>query len=568
MNTILLESPRKSTKSLFMVIAILGILIFFDFLSSPSEIGNQFLFGLSRVRFAIGMLFAFLLLLNISVILWVSLKPGAWQVMIENRLILWITDHLTFVIAALSFAALGTFTLVLGIVPPVIRTFNFLELVATRTGGLIIWLFFASSLLTIFLRVTYRDLFRENKTVAVVDRFLLLAVIFLIIFFLYEHLLIWTGAANQTRYSYWNLLADEFLRGNLYLENPPHTHDLTLYQGKWYVPMPPLPAILMTPLALLIGGENINTSDLSIFFSAINAVFVFLILEQLARRKWIKLSRANLLLLVVLFAFGNPHLWVGIRGRAWFVSQILTVTFLALAVFAALKSWSPWWVGISIGLAILARPNGIMTWPFVFAIAMQILKEEHRSIRWKQIMDWSIKTMIPIGMAIAGLLIYNYARFENFLDFGYTTLQGDPVMVANAQTYGIFSPHFIVRNLRAMFFYVPAIQLGTQWPILPSATGMSIFLVTPPLIYLFHRYERKWWVLGAWASVFLNFILLVLYHNTGAHQFGYRYILDVIIPLMALLALAMDKKIPWHFILLLLFSIAFNIYGAYWFING
>jgi len=568
MNTILLESPRKSTKSLFMVIAILGILIFFDFLSSPSEIGNQFLFGLSRVRFAIGMLFAFLLLLNISVILWVSLKPGAWQVMIENRLILWITDHLTFVIAALSFAALGTFTLVLGIVPPVIRTFNFLELVATRTGGPIIWLFFASSLLTIFLRVTYRDLFRENKTVAVVDRFLLLAVIFLIIFFLYEHLLIWTGAANQTRYSYWNLLADEFLRGNLYLENPPHTHDLTLYQGKWYVPMPPLPAILMTPLALLIGGENINTSDLSIFFSAINAVFVFLILEQLARRKWIKLSRANLLLLVVLFAFGNPHLWVGIRGRAWFVSQILTVTFLALAVFAALKSWSPWWVGISIGLAILARPNGIMTWPFVFAIAMQILKDEHRSIRWKQIMDWSIKTMIPIGMAIAGLLIYNYARFENFLDFGYTTLQGDPVMVANAQTYGIFSPHFIVRNLRAMFFYVPAIQLGTQWPILPSATGMSIFLVTPPLIYLFHRYERKWWVLGAWASVFLNFILLVLYHNTGAHQFGYRYILDVIIPLMALLALAMDKKIPWHFILLLLFSIAFNIYGAYWFING
>ena len=551
-----------------MVIAILGILIFFDFLSSPSEIGNQFLFGLSRVRFAIGMLFAFLLLLNISVILWVSLKPGAWQVMIENRLILWITDHLTFVIAALSFAALGTFTLVLGIVPPVIRTFNFLELVATRTGGPIIWLFFASSLLTIFLRVTYRDLFRENKTVAVVDRFLLLAVIFLIIFFLYEHLLIWTGAANQTRYSYWNLLADEFLRGNLYLENPPHTHDLTLYQGKWYVPMPPLPAILMTPLALLIGGENINTSDLSIFFSAINAVFVFLILEQLARRKWIKLSRANLLLLVVLFAFGNPHLWVGIRGRAWFVSQILTVTFLALAVFAALKSWSPWWVGISIGLAILARPNGIMTWPFVFAIAMQILKDEHRSIRWKQIMDWSIKTMIPIGMAIAGLLIYNYARFENFLDFGYTTLQGDPVMVANAQTYGIFSPHFIVRNLRAMFFYVPAIQLGTQWPILPSATGMSIFLVTPPLIYLFHRYERKWWVLGAWASVFLNFILLVLYHNTGAHQFGYRYILDVIIPLMALLALAMDKKIPWHFILLLLFSIAFNIYGAYWFING
>ena len=466
------------------------------------------------------------LILNISLILWVSLKPGAWQVIIENRLVLWITDQRSLVIATLSFTALATFMLVLGIIPPVIRTFNFLESVGIRAGGLILWLCFASSLLTTFFRITCRDLFRENKVVAVVDRFLLLAAIFLITFFLYEHLLIWTGAANQSRYSYWNLLADEFLRGNLYLENPPHTHDLTLYQGKWYVPMPPLPAILMTPLAYLIGGENINTSDLSIFFSAINAVFVFLILEQLARRKWIRLSRVDLLVLVVLFAFGNPHLWVGIRGRAWFVSQIVTVTFLALAVFAALKSWSPWWVGISIGLAILARPNGIMTWPFVFAIAMQIFKEEHGSMNWKQIMDWSIKTMIPIGMAIAGLLIYNYARFENFLDFGYTTIHGAPGIVANAQTYGIFSPHYIIRNLKAMLFYVPAIQLGSQWPILPSATGMSIFLVTPPLIYLFHRYERKWWILGAWASVFFNFILL------------------------------------------LLFSIAFNIYGAYWFIKG
>lgn len=562
------ERPRQFAKLLFMIIAIPGFLIFFDFIRSPSEIGNQFLFGISRVRFAISVLFAFLLALNISVILWVSLRPGAWQVSIEDKLILWITNRLTFLIVALSFTALTTFMLVLGIIPPVIRTFSFLESVGIRAGGLIIWLFFASSLLTIFFRITHRDLFRENKVITIVDRFLLLAAIFLITFFLYEHLLIWTGAANQSRYSYWNLLADEFLRGNLYLENPPHTHDLTLYQGKWYVPMPPLPAILMTPLAYLIGGENINTSDLSIFFSAINSIFVFLILEQLASRKWIKLSRVDLLLLVVLFAFGNPHLWVGIRGRAWFVSQILTVTFLALAVFAALKSWSPWWVGISIGLAITARPNGIMTWPFIFAIAMQILKEEHGSIRWKQIMDWSIKTMIPIGIAIAVLLIYNYARFEKFLDFGYTTIHGDAVIVANAQTYGIFSPHYIIRNLRAMLFYVPAIQLGTRWPILPSATGMSIFLVTPPLIYLFHHYERRWWILGAWASVFFNFILLVLYHNTGAHQFGYRYILDVIIPLIALLAVAMDQKIPWHFILLLLFSIAFNIYGAYWFING
>ena len=560
--------PRQLVKLIFIIIAIPGILIFVDFLQTQSEIENQFLFGFSRARLAVVLFFSFLLALNFGAIFWVSCNLGNGQMIVENRFLSWIKDHVTLVFAILSFAALTTGISLLVIVPPIIRAFVVFEPAGTQMGGLIFWLFLASSLLTVLIRTAYREIFRGNRIILAADRFLLLTALFLVIFFLYEHLLIWMGGANQSRYSYWNLLADEFLQGNLHLPHPPETHDLTLYKGRWYVPMPPTPAVLMMPLAYWVGGENINTGDFSIALSAINAVLVFLILEELVRRKWIKLSQVGLLLLVVLFAFGNPHLWVGIRGRAWFVSQIVTVTFLALAVFAALKSGSPWLAGISIGLAIAARPNGIMTWPFVFAIAMQTLREERGAVSFKQALNWSIKSSLPMGAAVAGLLVYNYARFENFFDFGYLTISGDPAIVANAQTYGIFSPHYIPTNLKAMFLYVPSIQPGSQWFILPSTTGMSIFLTTPPLIYLFHRYERQWWIMGAWTSVFLNFLLLVLYHNTGAHQFGYRYILDAIVPLLAMLAVALGKKIPWHFILLLLFSVVINIYGAYWFING
>lgn len=563
-----IKNPRQSAKLFLSMMAVIGIITLIAFLRSPSEAGNQFLFGLSLTRLVIGTLFFLLLALNIVAILWVSLKPKSWRLSIESRSIAWLTNHLTLVIAALWIVALMTATILLFMIPPVIKMFHFLEPVRGRLAGLIFWLFFSSMLLNMFFRLTFREVLHRNKVIVALDRYLLLAVTFLIIFFFYEHILIWTGAANQTRYSYWNWLADEFLKGNLYLENPPQTHDLTLYKGNWYVPMPPLPAVLMMPLAYLFGSENIDTNDFSIALSSLNALLIFLILEQLARRRWITLSRVGILLLVVLFAFGNPHLWVGIRGRAWFLSQIVTVTFLALAIFGTLKSWSPWLVGISLGAAIAARPNGIMSWPFVLGIAMQIQKEELGTVSLRQILDWSIKSILPMGMAVAGLLIYNYARFENFLDFGYTSINGDPIIAANAQRYGIFSPHFILPNLKAMFFSIPTIQQGGQWPILPSATGMSIFLVTPPFIYLFHRYESKWWILGAWASVFLNFVLLVLYHNTGAHQFGYRYILDVIVPLIAMLSVALGKKIPWLFILLMLFSIAFNLYGTYWFING
>lgn len=562
-----MHNTRRLALLLLCILAITGSFVFYFFLSAPSETGNQFLFGYSRIRLLSSLVLILLLVANWGLLLWFAFKPTGWQIL-ERKLDIHLSKHITFIIFALCLCSLMFGVLWVGMLPPVIRSIGFLELVSGRIGGILFWFCLTSLLLNLFFRSIYHEAVRENETIAKLDYFLLLIVIFLATFFLYEHILIWTGAANQSRYSYWNLLANELLHGNLYLRNPPQIHDLTLFKGHWYIPMPPLPAILMLPLAYLIGGENINTSDFSIIFSAINTVLIFLILEQLAQRKWIKLSRIDILLLVVLFAFGNPHLWVGIRGRAWFVSQILTVTFLALGILTTLRSWSPWLVGTFLGAAILARPNGILTLPFAFAIMLQIEKETHGMLNIKQIALWLIKTIMPISMAILFLLAYNYARFENYLDFGYTTINGDPVIVMNAQKYGLFSPHFILDNFKAMFLYLPWIQPRSRWPILPSSTGMSILLVTPPLLYLFHRYKPDWWIVGAWTSVLLNFVLLLLYHNTGAHQFGYRYILDAMVPLIALLAVALDKKIPWLFIILLLVSIAFNLYGTYWYING
>jgi hypothetical protein len=318
----------------------------------------------------------------------------------------------------------------------------------------------------------------------------------------------------------------------------------------------------------LFGAEAISTSYLSMLFSALNGVLIFWILQQMASRKWIQISKIGALTLVTVFLFGTPHLWVGLSGRAWFVSQILTVLFLALATYSALRSWSPWAVGALIGAAILARPNSLMTWPFVFAIAMQILKEDLGQVSLRQAFLWTVKSALPILIAVAVALLYNYLRFGNFLDFGYTRLNGDPQIVQDAQMYGVFSFHFISRNLDAMLFRLPEIHWGGRWPIEPSTTGMSIFLATPPLLYLFHRYQKQWWIMGAWLAVLLNLILLLCYHNTGAHQFGYRYILDMLVPLITLLAVGLGRKIPWHFILLVLVSIVINIYGANWFMNG
>lgn len=564
-----LKNRRKTVTSFFAVMAIAGVILFASFVYPPSEAEARYFLGLSRIRFGIALVFLSLLLVNTGLVFVFSFKRWNWQENFEEKLKLLISNKTALALTALYFSMLTTGTLLLLTIPPIPVSLVFLEPIRVRLLAPLAWLFLCSSLLIVLVRFLYAEKVRGQTFVQKLDKGLLIAGIFLFTFFFYEHFAAWIGWVNKIKYSYWNLLADEFLHGRLYLSNPPrNTHDLTFYNGKWYVPSPPIAAVLMMPLAYLVGAENISTADFSMFFSAVNAALVFLILDQLVDRQWVKLPRASILWLVLLFAFGTPHLWVGISGRFWFVSQILTVTFLALAVLASLRSWPPLIIGIYIGLAVWARPNGLMSWPFVFAIAMQIMKEKGQVVDFKRMFAWSLKSALPILIAVLGLLLYNYARFDNFLDFGYVTIDGDPGIVQNAKTRGLFSTYYIPHNLRVMFLYMPKIYWGARWPILPSGAGMSIFLTTPPLIYLFRRYENKWWILGAWAAVLFNFVLLILYHNTGKDQFGYRYILDALVPLTALLAVSLGRKIRWHFIFLLILSIIINLYGANWFMNG
>lgn len=547
------------------VLVVAGAVLLFEFLAPRSEVENQFLFGLSLRRFILGAMFVFFWIINLIVLILRILKPASLQTWAEGKahtLVPW-------GLSLLYLTALGAITIWVAMLPPMLGLFKFLRSMREQLDSLFLWLFLLCLVLIVYLRSRYADLLHTKKVITLVEQGMVAAVLFVAVFFLYAHFAALIGWVNKGKYAFWDLLAGQFIQGRLYIPNPPYTHDLTLYKGNWYVPMPPLPGVLMVPLAYWIGAENINASYFSIFFSALNGVILYAILKELNARKWIQLSTTGILVLIVLFLFGTPHLWVGISGRGWYVSQILTVLFLSLAVYAALRSWSPWWLGICIGLAMTSRPNALMTWPFLFAIAMQLLKEKQGQVNWRDAFLWSVKTAVPVAMAIGALLTYNYLRFDDFLDFGYETVNAGSDIVANVQAWGMFHPHFISRNLQVMFFEMPWWNPDSRWPIEPSTTGMSIFLTTPALLYLFRRYPKDWWVIGAWTAVLFNIGLLSMYHNTGAHQFGYRYILDMQMPLFAMFALGFsNRKIPWHFILAVLLSIAVNLYGADWFMNG
>ena len=559
---------RYQVALLLGISAIVGIMRFIVYLIPRSKPESQLIWGLSAARFFLGIVFLGLLLINIGAVIFALKDFSPAQKKIEKKLNDIFVNHHTVIMLILYgiFALIGTLFLL--VIPPIIRPLRFLEPFYLRLNVFFSWILIADLLLIISLYIVAPKTLRKSQGMAKLNTFFASVGIFVLTFVLYLQFAILIGWINKTTYSFFDLLAEQFVNGKLYLENPPYTHDLTLYKGKWYVPMPPLPAILLMPFAYFVGAADISTSYLSMLASAFNGVLLFLILKEMNIRQWIKLSKTGIYTLVVLFLFGTPHFWLGISGRGWYFSQILTVLFVALAVYAALRSWSAWWIGVFVGLAIMTRPTAMMTTPFLLAITMQIRQEKQKKLEFKPIFLWVLKAAVPITLAIASLLFYNYLRFENIFDFGYVTVNAGPDIVANVQKWGTFSTHFIPINLSVMFFKLPFWNPGGRWPILPSATGMSIFLTTPALIYLFRRYPKDWWVIGAWTSVFLSAGLMILYHNTGAHQFGYRYILDFIIPLTILLGISLKKKIPWHFIALTLLSIAINLYGADWFMNG
>ena len=363
--------------------------------------------------------------------------------------------------------------------------------------------------------------------------------------------------------AYFNLLADAFLNGRLYLLYPPETLDLTGYLGRWYVPFPPLAALLMLPVVAVQGVAGLNTVFFCSLFGAANVSLIFLILSTLAGRDQAPAALGDRLWLTLLFGLGSVHWYMATIGSVWFVAQICTVTFVALAVWAAAAGRSGWLVGTALALAVLSRPTVIFTWPLLAALVFTHPDQQAQPFTWRRWFGWTVATAVPIGLAVGALLCYNQARFGNWFDFGYLNENVADELATNLRRYGQFNLYYLPKNLWAMWL------AGPQWDAdlhfwVPNPEGMSLLLTTPAIIYL-ARARRPWRLaVGGWLALGLLMIPLLLYYNTGWWQFGYRFSLDFMVPVMVLLALAAGKGLSANFRLLISLGVLGNLYGVLW----
>jgi hypothetical protein len=370
------------------------------------------------------------------------------------------------------------------------------------------------------------------------------------------------GHFQSPPFDYFDKLADAFLHRRLYLIDPPIVHDLTFYNERWYVPFPPLPALLMLPWIWLFG--SINTTGFLVVVGAINVTLVFVILQDMRKLEWTHLKTVDNLWLAAFFGFGTAHWYLSTIGAVWFTSQICTVTFMLLTAWFGITHRSPLWASFALSLAMLARPHVVLAYPFLLTNMIARCYRCGREVEPYTLIKGILVSLFPIAISLGLLLIYNTLRFDDMWDFGYRTENVYPALAEELHTYGQFSLHYVTRNLYVMLSALPMWSANRDF-IVPNPEGMSLMVTSPALIFLYRARPTSIVTLGAWLATALLLIPLMLYYNTGRDQFGYRFSMDFIVPVMILLALGQKNDVSRVMRILVMVSIGVNMWGVLWF---
>jgi hypothetical protein len=357
---------------------------------------------------------------------------------------------------------------------------------------------------------------------------------------------------GEQQFSY---LAKAFLAGKTYfLEEPGTWADTTFYNGHYYYPPGPLPAVVLMPFVGVF-------DKFGLFFSQgyLQFLLVFLVFGLVYRLARI-LSHPRESALYLAFAFCFASAFLGVAFWPWrsFFGHVLATLFLLAALVEFLTRRRFWLIGGLFGLIVLTRITAGLGIVF-FGLAIIFSRE---NVKFKNL----LLLLVPWLLAFALLGLYNFINFGHLLETGYGTEIMPFPAFAQARSLGVFSLTHLPTNLYyfLLSFPLPVVRTDSAYVlafpfIQANPWGMSIFLTSPYLLYLFaiRRWDTPSRLLVV--TIIIIAIPLLLLYATGYRQFGYRYALDFF-PFLFLLWLKNLGRLTRGLKLLIVASAVFNLY--------
>lgn len=350
-------------------------------------------------------------------------------------------------------------------------------------------------------------------------------------------------------------LASSFLSLRLDLATPlsyKTQGDLAFFADKYYVYFGPLPAILLIP-SVAFFGESASQQILGLFL----AVFDFWLLYKIARKFT---SPSISLWLTIFFIFGTIFLFLIVINLTAYQTQVIAASFLIMSLYEFFhrKRWLL--IGLFLAMAGATRPTFYLASIFFL---LEILQHLEIKQNFKKIM----LLFIPIIITIFITGLYNYLRFGNPLETGYSYLYYLGEDLRQAASQGLFSLKHIPTNMFFLLFKGPDlirmndINYASSFPFLKANPwGMGIFFTSPLFLYIFLSKLNSKYVLSSLITSLAMLVPVVAYFGIGVFQYGFRYAVDFYPFLFLILISVFQKNMPAVAKILIIYGILFNFF--------
>jgi len=349
-------------------------------------------------------------------------------------------------------------------------------------------------------------------------------------------------------------LADSFIHKRLYIPvSAEYVRDVSIWQGKYYWPLGPFPAVLLIPF-VSIWGIHVNQGQVQFLLILLIFFLLFKIAQKITSN--IKVS----LWLSTGYIFSSAFIGIAILPLAWQFAQVVGTSLIFFALYEYLHKRRLIIIGIIIGFAAATRLNLIVASVFFFLEI--IFSKNTLKVKIEQI----AQMLVPIAVCIACLLVYNRLRFHNFLDQGYS-LQNltIPDLIAN-RSFGLWSFIHFPANLYYFFFngpqaiFIPGTKVLKFPYIKPDAWGMSIIFTSPIFLWLSSIDIKKKIIINALITSGVLAFVISGYYGIGFAQYGYRYALDFYPFLFFMLCYVIKQRMSYLLKAVIFLSFCFNWY--------
>jgi hypothetical protein len=363
------------------------------------------------------------------------------------------------------------------------------------------------------------------------------------IFFILLIAIYFISSGGETHFNHFSRLADAFLQGDLFVTaEAPYLEQVPIDKSHFYVPYPPMPAILLMPFRLLF-GSTFPQDFLGYLLGAGAAVLMmkvsFILKKDLRLAVWTGL----------LTGIGTIVWFMSSVSSSWYLGQLSGYFFLTLAIHSTLTKKDHFIIGMLIGASYLSRIELMVTLPFFLFM--------NKEGNW-------FKNFVSIGLGILPFVLfnfyYNFARFGVIWDKAYTLIPG--VSTESWYEKGVLHLSYIPRHLEIVFGALPAFK--NEFPFFkPGMGGLAIWFTTPAFLYSLRASLKEKMNLLSWLSIGLISLIIFSHGTTGFAQFGYRFAVDFYPFLILLVIKGITRKdLAWHHWLLLIMGISVNLWGV------